>query len=178
MNIGLRYDATFIDPYGRENTVGKNGGIETGNMDFTSGIYSIQKLPPSCAERGYAPASPVRTGSLPPHVEVSPTGKILRNTYTNWGPRLGVAYRLSPNTAIRASSGIFYDNWAGITQRSQGYEGNWPDASQQLGNNFNIPVAGSPTPTITAQDPFLAGGNGNFPPPTPFNQVAWIWTPT
>jgi len=30
INFGLRYDYTFIPPYGQESTVGEHGGIETG----------------------------------------------------------------------------------------------------------------------------------------------------
>ena len=34
VNLGLRYDRTFIPPYGREETVGQNGGIEAGAVEL------------------------------------------------------------------------------------------------------------------------------------------------
>src|SRR6185312_5434531 len=55
VNLGLRYDRTFQPPYGTNATIGQNGGIETGEDNFNNGTYIIQKLPPSCADRGHAP---------------------------------------------------------------------------------------------------------------------------
>ena len=175
VNIGLRYDLTLQPPYGLPRTVGKQGGIETGAVDFNNGTYVVQKLPPSCNSRGYAPCIP-GDGTLPAHVVVSPTGKIYHNTYTNWGPRIGLAYRLNNSTAIRAGFGIFYDNWAAVTQTAQNYEGAWPDIGQELANNLNAPTAATPTPTVTGQNPF-GTTSGFFPAPTPFNQVQWFNDP-
>jgi outer membrane receptor protein involved in Fe transport len=175
VNLGLRYDRTFIPPYGLPETVGQNGGIEAGSINFNDGTYVVQKLPPSCATRGFAPCIP-GDGTLPAHVVVSPNGKIYHDTTTNWGPRLGLAYRLTQTTAVRAGFGIYYDNWAAVTQTSQNYEGTWPDIGQQLANNLNVPVASQLTPTIKAQSPFAAGG-GAFPAATPFQQVQWYMDP-
>ena len=175
VNLGLRSDRTFIPPYGKPETVGQNGGIEAGSIDFNNGTYVVQKLPPSCAERGHAPCIP-GDGKLPDHVGVSPNGKIYHDTTTNWGPRLGLAYRLTQNTAVRAGFGIFYDNWAAVTQTSQNYEGTWPDIGQQLANNLNVPVPSQTTPVVKAQNPFATGG-GAFPAPTPFQQVQWYMDP-
>ncbi len=175
VNLGLRYDRTFIPPYGRPDTVGINGGIEAGSIDFNNGTYVVQQLPPSCAERGHAPCIP-GNGKLPDHVVVSPTGKIYHDTTTNWGPRLGLAYRASSTIAVRAGFGIYYDNWAAVTQTSQNYEGTWPDIGQQLANNLNVPVPGQPTPVVKGQNPFATGG-GAFPAPTPFEQVQWYMDP-
>jgi hypothetical protein len=175
VNIGLRYDRTFIPPYGKEDTVGQNGGIEAGSLDLNNGTYIVQKLPPPCSERGHAPCIP-GNGQLPANVVVSPNGKIYHDTTTNWGPRVGLAFRASSTMAIRAGFGIFYDNWAAVTQTSQNYEGTWPDIGQQLANNLNVPVAGQLTPTLTAQNPFANGG-GAFPAATPFQQVQWYNDP-
>jgi outer membrane receptor protein involved in Fe transport len=174
LNLGLRYDRTFIPPYGEEGTIGQQGGIETGAMDLNRGVYILQRVPPTCAERGAAPCIPAPDGSLPAHVIVDERGKIYHDTTTNWGPRVGLAYRLTQNTALRASGGIFYDNWAAVTQTAQNFEGGWPDVGQQLANNLNVPVPAQPTPTITGQNPFPAG---LFPEPTPFNQVLWYMDP-
>ena len=174
VNLGLRYDRTFDPPYGTNATIGQNGGIETGEDDFNNGTYIIQKLPPSCNSRGFAPCIP-GDGTLPAHVVVSPTGKIYHDTTTNWGPRVGLAYRLSDTFVVRSGFGIFYDNWAAVTQTAQNYEGDWPDIGQQLANNLNVPVPGKPTPVVNGLNPFAT--SGFFPAPTPFNQVQWMMDP-
>ncbi|HVT94095.1 MAG TPA: TonB-dependent receptor [Bryobacteraceae bacterium] len=174
INAGLRYDRTFQPPYGTDKTIGQNGGIETGSVNFNNGTYIVQKLPPACSERGYAPCIP-GDGTLPEHVVVSPNGKIYHDTTTNFGPRIGLAYRVTDTTAIRAGFGIFYDNWAAITQTAQNFEGSWPDIGQQIAQNLNLPLPGKVTPGVGGLNPF--GTSGSFPAATPFNQVQWFMDP-
>ena len=189
VNVGLRYDRTFQPPYGLPSTVGQNGGIETGEVNFNNGTYVLQQLPPSCKDRGFAPCIP-GDGTLPAHVVVDPRGKIYHDTTTNWGPRAGLAYRYDQKTVVRASFGIFYDNWASVVQTAQNYEGAWPDIGQQLANNLNKPTAANPTPVLKGQDPFAPTGpppsgqrcycnaeSSLFPAPTPFSQVQWFMDP-
>jgi hypothetical protein len=176
INIGLRYDRTFQPPYGTNDTIGQNGGIETGAIDFSSGNYVLQKLPPSCNDRGHAPCIP-GDGTLPAHVIVDPRGKIYHDTTKNFGPRIGFAYKLGAKTAIRSSFGVFWENWASVTQTAQNYEGAWPDIGQQLANNLNKPTPSQATPNVTGQNPFAIGGAGLFPAPTPFSQVQWFMDP-
>jgi hypothetical protein len=176
INYGLRYDRSFLPPYGTDQTIGQNGGIETGAIDFNSGNYVIQKLPPSCDERQHSPCIP-GDGTLPAHVVVDPRGKIYHDTTKNFGPRIGLAYRLGQKTAIRASFGVFWENWAAVTQSAQNYEGAWPDVGQKLANNLNRPTTSQPTPTIFGQNPFQGAGAGLFPAPTPFEQVQWFMDP-
>jgi hypothetical protein len=172
VNLGLRYDRTFIPPYGANGTQGENGGIETGSVDLINGKYIVQNLPPSCSERGRAPCIPA--SGLPGHVVVDPRGKIYHDTTKNFQPRVGLAWRLGLNTALRTSFGVFFDNWAAVTQTAQNYAGNWPDVANQLAVNLNNPSSSSPTPTRFGTDPFP---EGLFPAPTPFNQVAWFMDP-
>jgi len=174
VNYGLRYDRTFLPPYGLTSTVGKQGGIETGDMNFNDGTYVLQKLPPSCASRGFAPCIPTPDGSLPAHVVVDPRGKIYHDTTLNFGPRLGLAYRVGDKTVLRGSFAIFYDQWAAVLQSAQNFEGSWPDVGQQIANNLNNPIPSQPTPNITYQNPFPSG---LFPAATPFNQVQWFADP-
>jgi hypothetical protein len=177
LNFGLRYDLTFIPPYGRGVAQpGQQGGIETGDYDFSNGTYILQKAPPACSDRGYAPCLP-GDGSLPAHVVVDARGKIAHNVYDNFGPRFGFAYRLDDKTVVRGAFGIVYDNWAAVTQTSQNIEGLWPGIGQLQVANLNQPTAASPKPTITAQDPFAGVGNSLFPAATPFNQVSYFFDP-
>ena len=174
VNLGLRYDRTFIPPYGKEETIGKQGGIETGNLDMLTGIYFLQVLSPSCAERGRAPCIPTPDGSLPENVALEPRGKIFTDTKKNFQPRLGIAYRPSDKTVVRTGFGVFFDNWAGISQMAQAYQGAWPDVGQGLANNVNVPSTANPTPTINGANPFP---EGLIPAPTPFNFVSWFTDP-
>ncbi len=177
VNAGLRYDLTLIPPYGTDATVGQQGGIETGDVNFGNGTYVIQKLPPPCSVRGHAPCIP-GDGTLPDHVVLDPRGKIAHNVFTNFGPRFGFAYQFDDKTVLRGAFGIVYDNWAGVTQTAQNYEGSWPDIGQQIVNNANQPSAeGSATPTVTSQNPFGTGASSLLPAATPFQQVQFFFDP-
>ncbi len=142
LNYGLRYDLTLIPPYGTVDTIGQQGGIETGEPDYSAGTYVLQYPPPPCTVRGVAPCIPsimldasgnaiscvpatqtcLPPGTLPPHVVVDARGKISHNTYTNLGPHLGFAYRVGEKTVVRGSAGVVYDNWAAVSQMSQNIE--------------------------------------------------------
>jgi hypothetical protein len=176
LNVGLRYDLTLIPPYGTEATIGENGGIETGDVDFSNGTYVLQKVPPSCSVRGHAPCIP-GDGTLPAHVVVDPRGKIAHNTYTNLGPRFGFAYHFDDKSVLHGGFGIVYDNWAAVSQMAQNIEGAWPDIGQLINNSMNIPSSSSATPTATSQNPFAGSTSGLFPAPTPFQQVQWFYDP-
>src|SRR5579864_8480751 len=199
VNYGIRYDLTLIPPYGTKDTIDKQGGIETGDFDFSNGTYVLQDPPPPCTVRGHAPCIPsimldssgnavacdpatqqcLPPGTLPPHVVVDPRGRISHNTYTNVGPHLGFAYRATEKTVVRGGAGIVYDNWAAVSQMSQNIEGDWPGIGQLIANNLNVP--GGPTapngiPTANYGDPFSAGGvSAGLPAPTPFFAAGVNW---
>ena len=201
-NYGVRYDLTLIPPYGTKDTFGQQGGIETGDPDYSSGTYILQYPPPPCTVRGTAPCIPsimldasgnavacdpakqscLPPGTLPPHVVVDPRGRISHNTYTNVGPHLGFAYRLGQNTVLRGGAGIVYDNWAAVSQMSQNIEGDWPGIGQLIATSLNVPgssTAPSGPPTVGAQNPFAGSGSAGIPAPTPFNSggVNWFYDP-
>ena len=178
VNYGLRYDYAFKPAYGTSATVGEHGGPETGDMDFATGNYIVQQLPPSCAVRGYAPCIPTPDGSLPDHVILSQTGRINHNVHTNFGPRLGFAYKINEKTVTHGAFGIVYDEWAAVTQQAQNIEGSWPDVGQLIASSLtNVPTSGQVTPNVTAQNPFAASGAGLFPPATPFTTNQWFYDP-
>lgn len=177
LNFGLRYDITFIPPYGANGSETQQGGIATGDVDFNNGTYIVQVLPKACSVIGHSPCIP-GNGQLPANVVVDPRGKIPHNTYTNLGPRVGAAYRLDDKTVVRAGFGIFFDNYAAITQIGQNIEGLWPDTGQLIANGLNNPnTSTSPTPTVSIQNPFAGGLGSNIPAPTPFTQVGFFFDP-
>ncbi|HUY15683.1 MAG TPA: TonB-dependent receptor [Terriglobia bacterium] len=173
VNIGMRYDVTLMPIYG---SLAANNQY-VGDLNLQNGTYIVARVPAACGNGVGAPCIP--GGTLPAHVVATPFSNhaIYHNTYDNWQPRLGIAYRLKPNTVIRGSFGRFFDNWAAATQTAQNYEGTWPTIGQLLGQNLNNPVPGSPTPTATAQDPFHLGTAPPLPAATPFNQVQWFANP-
>jgi hypothetical protein len=173
LNYGLRYDYTFMPAYGTNATIGKNGGIETGDMDWNNGTYIVQKVPPPCSATVFAPCIP--GGVLPAHVWASPNDKISHNVHTNFGPRVGFAYKLDDKTAVHGAFGIVYDNWAAVTQLVQNAEGSWPDIGQLSLPQTNVPSTASPTPTVASQSPF--GTGGLYPAATPFNDNDWFFDP-
>ena len=173
LNYGLRYDYTFMPAYGTNATIGKNGGIETGDMDWDNGLYIVQKVPPPCSATVFAPCIP--GGTLPDHVWASPNDKISHNVHTNFGPRVGFAYKATDKTAVHGAFGIVYDNWAAVTQLVQNAEGSWPDIGQLSLPQTNVPSSASPTPTVSSQNPF--GSAGLYPAATPFNDNDWFFDP-
>jgi len=167
VNIGARYDFSKYGTFGNPS----NGTSDVGELDLSNGTYELQNSVGSCATLGIAPCIP---GGLPqPNVTIAPNGGVLwHNTYDNLQPRVGLAYRLTNRDVIRASFGVFNDEWAGITQSSQNVQGDWPSISQLLVQNLNPPTAPPPTPM---ENPF--GGALFFPAPTPFQQVEWYQDP-
>lgn len=149
MNYGLRYDRTVMPQYGTDGTIGEQGSIETGDWDLRTGTYILQVAPPTCAARGHAPCLPSAT--LPANVRVALDQKILHGSKTNFGPRLGLAYRVNDKLALRGGFGIVFGNWAGITQMSQDFHGSWPDIGTLTATNLNTPGSAAYT---SGQNPF------------------------
>jgi hypothetical protein len=161
LNYGARYDRGVIPAYGTDASIGLQGSIETGDFDFNSGNYIVQKLPPLCSVRGQAPCLPSAT--LPAHVLVASGSKILHGSKLNISPRFGFAYRVNDKMSVRGGFGMAYDNWAAILQMTQNYQGSWPDTGTLAITGTNLPG----TIYTSAQNPFADNG-GNLPAATPF----------
>ncbi len=171
VNLGLRYDYTWIPGYG---TV-QDKNIFTGNADTDTGRYLVIKSPEACSKTGGAPCIPTADGRLPANVVEVPDGLIMRGRTNMFQPRIGLAYRLTERTTIRTAGGIVFDSWAGVYQSARGIGGNWPDVSVTRLGNLNDPRPADPFPGVTAQDPSL--GASLVPTPTPFNQEWWFMDP-
>jgi outer membrane receptor protein involved in Fe transport len=179
VNFGLRYDFTLMPIYGDD----KDKNNEVGDMDLFNGTYILAHSAPSCDVTHAAPCippqpagSPCAGAALPCNVVVTPfsNGAIYHNDFTNWQPRVGVAYSLFQNTVLRAGYGRFYDNWAAITQTAQNFEGTWPSVGQLGASNLN-PLTG--TPNTGVLDPFNLGSGQALPAATPFSQSTWFADP-
>ena len=159
LNLGLRYDVT---DWPREG-IDANGSSITGNMDLNNGTYVLQKPAPGCSATQGAPCIP--GGTLPPHVSVSPDGRIIKNTYDNFQPRLGVAYRINDKTVFRAGYGRFFDNWAAVVGFAANFTQSWPNVAFLAGDSLN-----NPAPSDPATDPLHLGNGPISPAPDPFGQ--------
>ena len=166
LNLGARYDVTFIPVYGSA----KDGNNIIGNFDLNTGNYVMQNSAPDCATTNNVPPC-IPGGTLPANVVVSKDGRLWHNTYDNIQPRIGVAYRLNQRTVIRTSFGRFFDNWAAVLQMSQNQQGTWPSTGQFI-QSFNQNAG---PPTVAAENP-LQGAN-TTPAPTPFQQNNWFVDP-
>jgi len=170
VNVGLRYDATFIPPFGTK--AYNNEAI--GNYDLNTGDYVVQVPVPACNQTGVAPCFP-GDGTLPAHVRVSKNGKLLDNWTNNWQPRLGFAYGLQPKTVVRGAFGMVFDNWAGVAENAESAVGLWPSVGFFNSNNVNNNLAVKPLPNIMVENPFP--GQTLLPPPTPFGNQSWFIDP-
>ncbi|MBI4908295.1 MAG: TonB-dependent receptor [Acidobacteria bacterium] len=174
INLGLRYDRTFTPAAGTE----KYNNNKIGDMDYQTGTYILQATAPPCSQVGKYPCIPTPAGAaagwLPANVRVSPNGKILQDTTLNFQPRLGLAYRMGPKTAIRASSGIFFDNYSGVTQIARNPIGTWPSLGFQSAANLNYPTATQVLPSVPATNPLPSA---SLPLADPFAQSAYFFDP-
>jgi hypothetical protein len=161
VNLGIRWDVTLWPIYGQPPAP----DAYVGNVDFDNGTYILARQPGPCSATQGFPCIP--GGTLPANVVVTShgNGSIYSNDHSDWQPRVGLAYRLTNNTALRAGYGRFYDNYNGIIQLAQNYEGTWPDIGQLIANNLNHP--GGTAATIA--NPFnLASGGVVYPAASPF----------
>jgi hypothetical protein len=178
LNYGLRYDITLPPPFGTLSTVGQQGGIQTGDIDFSNGTYILNFPAPPCSATVFAPCIPGGP-ALPAHVVQGPSDhNIMRTNYNNFGPRLGFAYKLDDRTVIRGGFGIVYDSWTAIFQASQDLTGGWPGIGNEIASNLNQPTASSATPTVEAENPFAGlGSTALDPPATPFSENQTYYDP-
>ncbi|MBV9085276.1 MAG: TonB-dependent receptor, partial [Acidobacteriaceae bacterium] len=92
---------------------------------------------------------------------------VTEGRYTNFGPRAGFAYNISPKTVIRAGGGIFYS---------------FAMQTSNLSPAKNAPYSGSVQRTNNAQDwtsalPISAGFPASRPSLFPVNGTAWVYYP-
>ncbi len=179
INLGFRNDMVLTPIYGS----GNGGNYYTGNANPVTGQYILNALPPNCSATQGAPCIPTgiytasstpAPGGLPAHAVVSPSLRVIKNSLFNWGPRLGLAYRVNDKTVIRAAYSRFYDEWAAITQLSQNFGGNWPAVNTIQNNGLNLNV-----PTATNKDPLQFGSGGAIVYPiNDFSKVSqWMVDP-
>jgi outer membrane receptor protein involved in Fe transport len=174
LNLGLRYDRTFIP----SNGTNADGNNMDGDINFLNGTYILQRTAPPCSQAGKAPCVPTPDGApagwLPANTFVSPSGKVYTDTTKNLQPRLGLAYRLGSKTVIRAGAGVFFDNYSGVTQLARNFAGTWPSIGYQSATNENYPTTTQLMPSVSYTNPLPSA---TLPAATPFSQSAYFADP-
>jgi len=173
LNVGIRWDLTLWPIYGKL----PEPDAFVGDVNLSDGTYVLANVPAACSSTQGYPCIP--GGILPEHVTVTThaNNSIYSNDYGNWQPRIGMAYRITDKTAVRAGYGRFFDNYNSIIQLAQNYEGTWPDLGQLIAQNLNTPAGAK----ASIADPFNQGTNPVvFPAPSPFLSggfVNWYVSP-
>jgi hypothetical protein len=162
LNLGLRYDHTD-QPH-------LSQGLQT-SLDNTTGNYEIGggKFPPSCDTSPKAPCIPDNV-PFSSHIIVDPNPVHGPNPeWYNFGPRIGVAWSVTPKTVVRAGYGLIYDTLTGLSQTFSNSMNSWPAQGQSL-PSFNTP--GSALTTVnTAQTSIQSP----LPGPSPWGNGTWYF---
>jgi hypothetical protein len=168
VSLGLRYDA-LTQPKTLDGRLWN--ALDIPNQRW---IIGASAMPPLCSVAKASPCIPDAFQSDPHFGNVVLAGKSFfapAPVRDNWGPRVGVAWRLTNNTVLRAGYGLY---WDAVPARSQYAQNDlelavWPAATAFSGN-------------VNTTGDFANGGQklitdiqGHFPTPLPPTNP---WTPT
>jgi hypothetical protein len=149
----------------------------TANGDYWIGL---NRLPPACSQAGKAPCIP-GAGTLQSipngdKIILSPYGRAWgpAPNWSDWGPRVGVAWRVTRNTVVRAGYGVVYDALMGMEQDWKGISGSWP----ATGSVFSLtPINQLGKPLTPIEQTFGQVGAAALPGPSPWSQSNWFFDP-
>ncbi len=170
INAGLRWDGES-SPHLLDGTVASMMDPNTGNWIISGG-----KLPPPCNAAGgvYAPCIPSNAVNAA-HVLAAANPNLGPDPiYTNFGPRLGAAYRVGNSMVVSGGYGLIYDNVTGGIQTIRDRLFSWPYNSSQ---NPVFNTVGQPIQTMSAIIPGLSTINALPSAPTPFTSLGWYYDP-
>lgn len=149
INAGLRYD--WYEPY-RESRDQQANIVVGPNLGFSTGSATYQ-LPSAARKYALYPNFLATLAKNNVALEYVNNARLVSTQYTNFAPRVGVAYTLDPKTVIRAGFGIFY---GGLQSNGNGNLGaNYPFS---LTANYSVPSTSScnvvgTCPTLQSTNP-------------------------
>jgi len=130
---------------------GQDAWKVNGRLSFICGVR--WELSPAPSGRGVTTLAAWRNVTTPPNIALAPKGASLwKAKYTNFGPRIGAAYRLNQagDFLLRAGAGLFYDlGFGNVTRLAKSFP------------NFLTHVV--PTVTVPISDPA-----SSLPPPATY----------
>lgn len=173
VTYGLRFD--HRGPFDPSSSTVVSGF--TANGDYWIGL---NQLPPACSQAGKSPCIP-GAGTLQgipngDKIMLSPYGRAWgpAPNWSDWGPRLGVAWRVRGNTVVRAGYGVVYDALMGMEQDWKGISGSWP----ATGSVFSLtPINQLGQPLTPIEQTFGQVGAAALPGPSPWSQSNWFFDP-
>jgi outer membrane receptor protein involved in Fe transport len=176
-NLTLTYGVRFDHrrPFSPSaNTVVSGPNDRTG--DWWIGLSS---LPPPCTQTNQAPCIP-GDGTLAgidngQHIMLSPYGRSWgpNPRWDDWGPRIGVAWRLDNKTVVTGGYGIVYDDLMGIEQDWKGFAGSWPATGSVTSSIATNQLGQGLTPI---ESTFSEVGHA-LPSADPWSAVTWYMSP-
>ena len=133
-------------------------------------------MPSQCGAQGPTPCIPGGLQSVPDNNEIklSPYGRAWNAAYwTDFEPRVGIAWRPDTRMVVRGGYGIVYDDLTGMEQDWKGIGGSWPSVG-----SYNIGVALNQLgqPVAPVEKNFATIGVA-LPAATPWGQSNWFFDP-
>ncbi len=169
INLGLRYDHNLKPSLA--------SGLMAG-PDLSRGVWLIgaETMPPPCNEAQKAPCIPGNGLGDVPHgdriVLASSPNFVPKEIWDNWGPRVGVAWRMNEKTVVRAGYGLYWDTLIGNSQYTQhNLEGRWPASPGFLGSANELGAQPQRIQDIQGKFPAV------LPEPTPWEATGWANDP-
>jgi len=170
LTYGLRFDHRGAFSPGR-------GLFDAGPIPNGDYWIGLNQLPGLCSAVGKAPCLPAPLSQIPygDHIKLSPYGKGFgpKPEWDEWGPRVGVAWRINHNTVIRGGYSMVYDPLTGIGQDWKGILGSWPAAS----GGWSIKPWNQLGQPLTAIEQTFGAAGTPLPAPSPWNQTNWFFDP-
>jgi len=172
LTFGLRFDHRgYFSEYPALYPVG--GPVpETG--DYWIGM---SQMPLVCGNGAVAPCLPEPLSQIPnsDHIKLSPFGAAWgpKTEWDDWGPRVGVAWRLNGRTVVRSGYGIVYDPLMGVLQDWEGIKGEWPAAA----GGWSLLSYNGLGQALTTIDETYGKIGQALPAADPWEQVNWYFDP-
>ena len=143
LTLGLRYDnAPVMKDYR-----GRSGAP---NWDISSAghaIYLVDENSLNYPSEILTPDNTIHTGGYPYDVQLGKPG-LTDYSQRNFGPRVGIAYRLPHDFVLRTGYAIFYEFNQSLYQSQNGNTGQWPFGFPNFTpSGLNNPTPANPLPT-------------------------------